>query len=41
VRITVFDDGNQENELPTGFAADVEGITYHFFPIFVKLFLQW
>ena len=26
VRITVFDDGHQDKELPTGFAADVEGI---------------
>ena len=25
VRITVFDDGHQDKELPTGFAADVEG----------------
>jgi hypothetical protein len=27
VRITVFDNGQQEKELPTGFAADVEGKT--------------
>ena len=25
VRITVFDDGSQNKELPTGFSADIEG----------------
>jgi hypothetical protein len=26
VRITVFDNGNQDKDLPTGFSADIEGI---------------
>ena len=25
VRITVFDDGSQNKQLPTGFSADIEG----------------
>ena len=28
VRITLFDDGSQNKELPTGFSADIEGILY-------------
>ena len=27
VRVTVFDDGNRGKDLPTGFSAEVEGMT--------------
>ena len=37
VRITVFDDGHQDKELPTGFAADVEGGHDRLVPIYLGL----